>query len=225
MTKIKAMLAAAASLVIGGLAIGIALNQAGQQLGVSAQEWCSAVATAGDVQKREHFLLAYQPGNPIPEAWPDGPDGRILGECSGGTCTIAPAALPDCAYTYQYDCGPQVVGWRVCDVWAHPYVAKGWKLAAADLAYLRWFGSFAEASSTCLANFTGQQCLQLFDADRKCWLLGDGRVCRFGKLLTDGTACPYGQVAAQMPCTVYRGAGSELDDAQRVWTDEEMDEL
>jgi len=225
MSKLRAVLATAATLILGGLGIGIALNQAGVTHDMSAKEWCQAIDRVSDVQKQERFFVAYQPGNPIPQAWPEGESGRVLGACSGGTCTIAPEARPHCAYEYTYDCGPNVDGWRLCEVHAHPYVAKGWKLAAEDNAWLKWFGGLSEVIAKCQAHTTNAKCLTLLDVDNRCWLLNDGSVCRHGTQLGTGDPCPYGSVTAQMPCTVYRGAGSELHDATRVWTDEEMDEL
>lgn len=276
MTKLRTVLAAAAALVATGVTVGVALNQAGVAEGMTATEWCAAIDRVNDVQKKDHFFVAVQPGNPIPEQ----AGGRLLGECSGGTCMIKPDAVdggltyraevaaeecnpepqcdvegpfaghciythnadgltrpPDigtewkttgswgCAYTYTYDCGPEVNGWRVCDVYAHPYIAKGWMLAANEYEYLRWYGSMAAVVTACLEHFTGPECLNLLQADNRCWLLDDGRVCRYGALLGADEACPYARVQARLPCVVNRGAGSEMRDAQRVWTDEEMDEL
>ena len=231
MTKLRAVLAAAASLVIGGLSIGIALNQAGQSEGMTTAEWCAAIDKISDAQKLERFFVAIQDGATIPKAWPDTDSGRLLGDCAGGTCTIAPAASPECAYTYQYDCGPLRQGWRVCEVRAHPYIAKGWLLAANANPDLRWYGSLGQVVTECLVHFSGPDCLALLQADDKCWLLDDGGVCRYGSLLgsaepdESATPCPYARVKARLPCVVNRGAGSEMTDAERVFEPEEMDQL
>ena len=226
MSKLKRVLAAAAALILTGTAVGIALNQAGVAENMTTEEWCKAIDQVRDVQRKDRFFVAVQNGADIPKAWPEGENGRVLGDCAGGTCTIAPDAAPHCSYEYTYDCGPLVGGWRVCEVWAHPYVVRGWALAAADRDDLRWYGGLGQVVAACLEHYTGAECLALLQADDKCWLLDDGRVCRHGNLLGElDTACPYARVQARMPCTVWRGAGSERTDATRVWLDADMDEL
>lgn len=223
MSRLKQVLSAAAALVLGSaLAIGVALNQAGQSEGMSPEEWCSLVERAKDPIRQHSFFIAIQPGNDIPEAYGD----RLLGSCEGGTCTIAPNATPQCSYTYQYDCGPTVGGWKVCEVQdVHPYIAKGWMLAAEGFAYLRWYSSRSEVVTACLEHFTGPECLDLLQADSSCWLLNDGTKCIRGNQVATGIPCPYAQVVAPYPCTTSKGAGMEIKDAQRTFTDEEMDNL
>lgn len=282
MTKLKAVLIAAAALVAAGVAVPLALNQAGIAEGMTPRQWCKAAQRANDIQKREHFYVAVAQGAEIPKE----SGGRLLGECQGGTCMVKPGAVaggfewtctvyarnkwgqlltdppvyaertsrqdgfaepspesdPEddnpcldawtntgrlwgCPVTYDYDCGPLVNGWRVCELYAHPYFAKGWRNEAAANVDFRWFGSLGDVVDECRAHFTGAQCLDLLQADRRCWLLDDGRVCRFGSVLGEDAACPYATVLARLPCVVYRGAGSEMQDVQRVWTDEEMDQL
>lgn len=224
MTRLRALLLAAAALVAGGLGIGVALNQSAQQLDppMSAAEWCTAAARrANDIQRKEHFFVAVAQGAAIPKE----SGGRLLGDCADGTCTVAPDAAPQCAVTYNYECGPLVNGWRVCEIFSHPYFAKGWANEAQTNADFRWYGSLRDVVTACRAHFTGAECLTLLDADRKCWLLQDGSVCRYGHHLGTEDPCPYAQVQGRMPCTVYRGAGSEMGDATREWSEEEFDEL
>lgn len=230
MSKLRRVLAAAATLVVGsGLTIGLALNQAGQAEGMSAKEWCAAIQRVNDIQKQDRFFVALQPGNPVPDAWPEGESGRVLGDCAGGTCTIAPNAPQDCAYTYTYQwIGPVVDGWRVAEVFAHPYVAAGWKLAAADLAYLKWFDSTGALITACQAHTTNAKCAQLLDLDAHNWVLDDDTICRRGIVQgTESTPCPYlaTGIKCKLPPVVYRGAMSWRADCDKQWTDQEMDEL
>lgn len=225
MNNIKQWLSAAAALILTGVAVGVALDQSG----LDVERWCKAIDRVRDVQKKEHFSVAYQPGNPIPKAAGD----RVLGDCSGGVCTIAPDSAPHCSYEYEYECDPVAAsGWRRCKAYAHSYVGKGWELAADDVPWMRWLGPLPEGFARCQESGTFEQCLELFDADNKAWLLGDGRICRNGGI--DGrhtlagdieTPCPYAPNMREMPMTVNRGAGSEMVDATRVWVDEDFDEL
>lgn len=226
MTKLKALLTAAALLVAAGTAIPLALNQAGADLGVTPQQWCEKAQQANDIQKRERFFVGVADGATIPRE----SGGRLLGICGSGLCTIIPGVAEHCPITYDYDCGPLVNGWRICEVWAHPYFAKGWRNEASSNPDFRWYRSLGQVVTDCLAHFTGTQCLQLLQADDKCWLLDTGGVCRFGSLLGSGDEtgpdpCPYARVQARMPCTVWRGAGSEMTDAVREFEAEEFDAL
>lgn len=222
MSKLKAVLMAAAALVAVGSAVGIALNQAGQSVGMTVDEWCDKIDAIRDKQAKEHFFVAVKDGAELPKQ----AGGYLLGDCSGGTCTIAPDAAPHCSYTYDYNCGPLVSGWRVCETYAHPYVLAGW-LAADDDTNIRAYRGFRRVVDDCKANFTGAQCLELLEADKRCWLLDSpakgSPICRYGSLLgsvePDGspTPCPYARVVSGFPCVVNRGAGSEWKPIEQPW--------
>ena len=237
MTKLKALLSTAAALILTGLGVGVAINQAGVTHDVTTEQWCSKIQQVNDVQRKERFFIAIQQGATIPKAAGD----RVLGDCAAGVCTIAPEAAPDCAYTYTYDLGPLVNGWRIAEVWAHPYVAKGWLLAADAQADLRWYASLGQVVGECLEHFTASECKTLLDVDGRCWVwdtdplppdeddrhFAPGDRCRYGGHMGADEPCAYnypGEMKAS-PCTVYRGAGSEDIDSAREFTPEEMDEM
>lgn len=250
MTRLRAVLAAAAALVLGGTALSVALRQAGQAEGLTCAEWCTRTAQYNAPDERHTFYIAFPSGTNVPEAHAD----RILGACSGGTCTVEPASCEQCAVSYPYELSPAVQGYRLAEIHAPPYIARGWKLWAQDTAGVRWYGSHAEVRAACLAHFTGAQCRDLLRGDERCWRLADGtrdvygwagdpatwqvvgtepyfRCCRYGLLACEptvsglnGTACPYAQAIGPMDCVSYRGPqGAELD-AQHIWTDEELDQ-
>ena len=225
MTRLKAVLTAAAVLILGGLGVGVALNQAGVTHGMGTQEWCAAIGRVNDIQQQDRFFVALQPGNPIPQAHGE----YVLGACADNVCAIAPAAAPECAYTYSYSwIGPAIDGWRVAEVYAHHYIANGWRMAAADLAYLKWFGSTGALITACLAHTTPAKCAQLLSVDAWNWVLTDDTICRRGIVQgTEADPCPYlaTGIKCKLPEVVYRGAGSEMTDCLREWTDAEMDEL
>ena len=230
MTRLKQLAGAAAALVIaGGIAVGLALNQAGQSMTppVTCAEWNASAATWQDAQQGERAILAVKSGAEIPKAVGD----RLLGDCVGGICTVKPQACEQ-AVTYSYQCGPLVNlgepgSWRLCEVRAPLYFLGAWKaVATATPGSFRFFGGFGEAQSSCLALTSGANCLALFDAGARCWLLNDGRTCDHGLMYGPGLGgsepCAYARVKAPMPCVVDRGAGSELVDAARVLAEEEM---
>jgi hypothetical protein len=227
MTRLKLLIAGAVAALVAGVAtIPLALKQSAQELQYTCAEWQRDIQRFNDVQERDTFYIAVQVGATIPNHSGD----RLLGDCSGGTCTIAPPDQCDGSVTYTYDCGPAVNGWRVCSIFAPPYFAKGWKNEASTNAQFKWLGGFSTAVGKCLEVLTGQECMDAFDADRSCWLLDTGGCCRYGLRGCEptasglnGAACPYARVVSPMPCTVYRGAGSEMVDATRVWADEEFE--
>lgn len=227
LAKLKRVLRTAAALVLGGAAVTAALITAGQQEDMSLSEWCAATRAYRDPSTYETFFLAFPVGTEIPQAWPQDTAGRLLGVCSSGTCTIDPGR---CAVEYSYHLAPAAAGYRLAEVHAPPYIAGGWRRWALDTAGVHWWDSFAQVVDACRANFTGAECLQLLEADGRCWLLDDGTCCRYGKRGCapsdsglNGGACPYAQVVAPMPCTVSRGAGAELVDATKDWSESEYE--
>lgn len=225
MSTFKQVLVTAAGLVVASaLALTVALQQAGQSHGMTCEEWRVAVERASDEGKWERFFVAVQDGTDIPEAHGT----RVLGDCSAGTCTILPQGCDD-AFTYDYDASPLVAGWRVVEMHTHPYFAGGWKPWAAATAGARWYGSLGQVVTACQANFTGSQCLDLLQADDKCWLLDDGQICRYNKLYGPGVGgtevCPYANVLARLPCRVLRGAGTEISDVAKEFTDADLNVL
>jgi hypothetical protein len=226
MTKFRAAIAAAAALIIaGGITVGQALYQAGQSEGLTCAEWNARAKEFNNKQTKRHFYVAIQNGTPIPKAFGN----KVLGDCAAGVCTVQPNGC-DLAITCEYDISPLVSGWRLAEVWAHPYFATGWYKAAGGTPGLRWYKSMRDVVAACRAHFTGAQCLQLLQADSKCWLLNDGHVCRYGLEYGPGIGgadadgipvyCRYADVLSPLPCTVYNGAGSELSEANEEWPED-----
>jgi hypothetical protein len=227
MTKLKALLAAAAVLVAGGTTVTIALRQAGQQVGATCGEWAQLFERVSDPQAARQFYLAVQSGATIPKQ----AGSYLLGDCAASACTYLPQGCTT-SYDYTYDCGPLRNGWRICTVNAHPYVARGWKQAAADSGgAIRWYGTKAEVVSACLAHFTGADCLAMLGGvSTGCWRLDTGDICRHGYIVRvngpgDATpvACPAARVVGPFACTTNRGAGSEWQDAAETFSDAEME--
>ncbi len=250
MTKLKAVLATAAALVLGGLGVYQAMTESGQTHEMGIGEGCKRIAHISDVQKQKTWFLAIPNGTEIPKAWPDAPDGRVLGNCADGVCQFGPSADHECNYYYTYKSSPLVNGYRMFEVRSHKYIAAGWRAwakstdaeAFGDRVY--WWASFSSPLKGCInsPNMTNSQCLNILELDKRCLFLPDGRACRHGRLLGEDSACPYVQIVnyiedpgsylawddpALYPCTVYRGAGSERQDAFKDWEaePEEFDEL
>lgn len=231
MTRIKAVLTAAAlAFAAGGVTIYQAIQQGGQQEQVTLPQWCKAIDRVQDIQQQDRFFVALQPGNPIPQAHGE----YVLGACASGVCQLGHSAGHECNYTYTYSwIGPTVDGFRVAEVYAHHYIANGWRMAAADLGYLKWFGSTGALIDACQTHTSNAKCAQLLSVDSHNWVLLDGSICRRGYVQgtateeDPGTPCPYLATGIQckLPEVVYRGAGSEMTDCLRVWEPEEMGTL
>jgi hypothetical protein len=91
MTRLIRVLKAAAALVLtGGLALGVALNQGAQTVEprYTCAEWAEVARRYSDPQQQETFFVALPVGATVPAAYGD----RVLGNCSAGECTIKPAA-------------------------------------------------------------------------------------------------------------------------------------
>lgn len=226
-TKLKALLAAAAALVAIGVAVPRALRQAGQEQGATCGQWASMVERVSDEQAQRSFYLAITEGAEIPKS----AGTYLLGDCGGGSCSYLPEGC-DAGYTYSYTKGPLRNGWRIYEVRAHPYVARGWKQAASDSGgTIRWYGTKADVVTACLAHFAGGDCLAMLGgASNGCWLLDTGDICRDGYVVrvhgpgdAEPQACPAARIIAPFPCTVNRGVGSEWQEVQETFTDEEME--
>lgn len=227
MTKLKAILAAAAALVAIGVTVPLALRQAGQAEGATCADWASMVDRVSDPQAVRQFYLAVQDGAPIPEQ----AGGFLLGECAGGVCEYLPEGCST-AYQYTYSAGPLRNGWRIVTVEAAPYVARGWKQAATESGgAIRWYGTKAQVVTECLAHFSGADCLAMLGgAASGCWRLDTGDICRHGYVVrVNGpgddppVVCPAARIVSPFLCVTNRGAGSEWADAAEVYTDEEME--
>ena len=227
MTRLKQVLTAAAALIVGGLGVTVALQQAALDMhpNYTRTEWNLDTSKHRDEQTWATFFLAIPNDVEIPKAWPATPDGVVLGDCLNGQCCID-------GLCYRYNRGPLVNGYRLHEIYAPPYFANGWRKWALDTPTVKWMWSFGQVVDLCRASpeFTDVQCLNLLEGDKRCWRLNTGGCCRYGLRGCEptasglnGEACPYALVTGPMPCVTNRGAGSAMADAVREWTVEEMD--
>ena len=84
-------------------------------------------------------------------------------------------------YRYRFEVSQDVNGWRVARTEAHPYLARSWELyAAANPDDVLFWRGYSEAPTVCRARFTAGQCLAALRAVNDCFVLEDGRLCRYG---------------------------------------------
>ena len=115
MKRLKRILAAAAGLVVtGGLALGVALQQANlaDPDPMTCAEWKQAIERVGSGDWGTMFVAVEQ-GYTLPTAV-ESPN-RVLGECAGGECVIEPQGCP-VPFTYEYRVSSLVNGWRLAEV-------------------------------------------------------------------------------------------------------------
>lgn len=204
MTKLRKVLATAAALILGGgYTVYQAIQEAGTTHEMSMSEWCANVAHRSNTQLIETWHLAIPNGTSIPQAWPDEPDGRVLGVCNAGTCEFGASQGHECNYTYTYSASTLVNGYRLYTIRSHPYIAGGWRAWAKVTdsepfgSRVYWWGdSLSDPMVACIRSpdMTDSQCLALLEMDTKCVFLPDGSACRYGTQLGTGDACPYAEI-------------------------------
>ena len=174
MSRLRAYLLAAVALVGGGVTLTVALQDAADDVSppLECPEWDTQIDRLK--QRRVGFFVMFQPGVTIPETH----DNRILGTCVAATrtCTVS---RQDClnSYTYSFDLGPNVAGWRLAYTDSHPYFARSWERLAADTANLEFLGGYKEAGPACIATaLTGAQCRSLFASINDCWREQPGNI-------------------------------------------------
>lgn len=226
MSRLRQLLVAAAALVLGGLGLDQALHDAGQAAAPkwNCSEWAQVAQRYSDLQQQETFYVAVPTGSAVPSVVGD----RVLGDCAGGVCTIKPASCSDAA-TWTYKAGAPLGGKVIIRARAPLYVAEGLRRWVGGLTGGLWLGSFGQAVSTCLSLTTAANCRTMLGGVSDCWLLSDGRLCRYGRLYGPGeggaSACPALDAGARpMPCEVSRGAGSELADVARAFNATDLSE-
>lgn len=221
MTRLRAILAAAALLVVGGVAIPLALQQAGDSASppMKCSEWSQLLDSVSEQQQWETFFVGATSANlPPPKAYGN----YILGDCAAGMCTVSHATCPG-SLSYSYQLSPLVNGKRVARFLAPLIFAKGWYAWATHTAGVRFMRSFKEAASECLSLETAANCRSLLSGVSDCWLRADGQLCRYGRLFGPGmggtTTCAVQAGDQPYPCETMRSAEEE---GARVWTDAEL---
>jgi hypothetical protein len=223
--RFKAAIAAAVTLVLGGTAVIVAMQEAGQLEGFTCRNLYRVASEYNAADEQHTFFLAIQGGVSIPKAY----ESWMFGDCSGGSCEISmQGCAPAGTIHYTYELGSLVGGWRVYEVLAHPDIARGWHAWASDTAGARFYWGGGQVVDSCMANFTGAQCLSLLDFGDRCWLLKSGQgVCRGGLHYGPGVGgrdankdpvpCPNAEILSPIDCTTSRGAGGGLRDAAATW--------
>ena len=222
--KLKLVWRRAVIIVAIGGTFSAALWQAMQEQDVDCAQWALAAARANDIQEQHVFYTARRQGTTLPDT---------LGTCAAGVCSITPSGCTG-SVQYKFDLGPFVsVGgnnWQVVKIEAHPLVAGRLKaFADANPTTVKWFGSFGQLVSSCLALTTGTNCRNMIAPLHDCWLQADGTLCRYSRttridgpgLESDGACSPVAG-SKPFPCVVSRGAGSESEDAAKLWADAEL---
>ena len=236
-TKLRATLAGVAVIFLaGGVNIYQAYTTAGANAGLTIDEQCLLAPIYNDEQLHGTFYIAIPQTivtEGLPQAWPDDPDGRVLGSCNAEVCQFGRSANHACNFYYSYKGGPLVNGYRLFEVTAHPFIAGGWRAWAQSTSgeafgtRVYWWESFVGPLKGCInsPNMTDVQCLNLLDLDSRCLVLPDGRLCRYGLLVGETGNCPYATIlpvpesAALFPCIVDAGD----DPIVEAWRDWELE--
>lgn len=204
--RIKAVLSAAAALVVAGATVAVGLQQAAQdELGrpATCDDWNRAFDFA-ETQPEVEWFMASASGYVPPAAVGT----RLLGDCAAGQCTIQPQGCAE-KFSYTFERGaPTGVGWRLTRFKGPGYAAVSWRaLAASNPSNARFYGSWGELTTACLAQFTAAQCRALAATlGSVCWKRG-AQVCRNGRLFgpgLGGVTCSGGTCTAAT-CTVQAG--------------------
>lgn len=229
MTRMKKVLVTAATLVLGGLAVSVALRQAAQFLDpvMTCGEWTKLIGQYNNKQGWERFFIAIQNGTPVPKAVEDGDNDRLLGDCSGGKCVFDPDPCNENAtFEYEYELSPLVNGWRLAEVFGPRYLVGGWKKAADVTPGMRFYWSHSTAWQECRNHFSKADCFELFKPFVQ-FIFDDSTRCENGRWYGPGKggteACPTGTIVRLMPKLTYRGAGSEFVDSNKVWEQADLD--
>lgn len=201
MTRLRALLVAAAALVAGGTALTLALRNAGLSLvpPMTCSEWSRLVTEAQQLPPSDWFMAGasgYSPPTTISD--------RVLGECAAGKCVVAPQGC-EASYSYDFDRSPAVNGWFLYHFRGPLYFAEGWRqLATAVPASAKFFEGWKDVWAKCTALATVARCLQMLDGAGACWKRAGGFYCRKGLLYGPGLG---GVNADGSPATCAPAAG------------------
>lgn len=224
MTRLRSILSAAAALVVaGGVALGLALNQAGQQMTpkMTCAEWSKLVETARDTTTHHDFFMVASALPP--EAFGD----RVIGTLSNGTATVKPQACDD-GFEWTYRVSAVVNGKRLVRVHAPTYTAgalKAWAAATPDAA---WLGSYGEAYAKCISAVPVATCKSVLASTVDCWKRADGQLCRYGRLYGPGRggdeACTPAPESGDKPypCELPASQSPETE-ATKAWEESELE--
>ena len=152
-------------------------------------------------------------------------------ECAITACDVKADSHPR-TLTYPYRIGGLVNGWRLARVTSPRYFALGWKQLASEAAEVRFYKSYADVVTSCLANFTPVQCRNLVSGVSECWLnTSDGSYCRYGLTYAVGVGgvnpdgspatCTVGVNHVPFPCSDEgRGQAWAAQAPTEAWPDD-----
>jgi hypothetical protein len=168
-TKLKAVLASAATLfVAGGITFGVALQQAGQAHDVTCSQFNRAMVKPQQRDNQRTAYIAFLNDfdlASIPPAFDDSGTARHLGDCAGGWCEYNPngCTYEEHAPRFPYNCPPKVDGNRVCAMSGPLLWLGNWKRYAAVTPDVVFLDGCGDLLTRCLANFTGAQCRDMLE--------------------------------------------------------------
>jgi hypothetical protein len=208
MTRLRALLAAAAVALVGGaVSLSVALQDEAAVIDppMACKEWGRRLGRHRE-SRREFFVLV-QAGYDVPAAIGD----RVIGDCQGRRCKIS---REDCqedadsraySYRYRFETGGLVNGWRAAKADVHRYIAKGWQDLADAASEVVWLGSYKQAPANCVAtSLSAAQCRNLLRSVNDCW-----REQPSGTIHTDGSHVPDTD-DEWWPCVVVAGENPEV---------------
>jgi len=230
MSRFKRILAAAAALG-GTLAVALLTANQADPEPMTCREFGALVRRLEG--ERLTYFVAVRHGYAPPEMAAS----RPLGECASRRCTIGAQGCRH-IYSYRYEPGPLVNGWRLVKLVSHPYVAGGWRELAQGNPDLHFMRSYGEAVSLCVARFGAASCRGLLRSVNDCWERSGGEQCRGGLRYGPGAggvqpnpaplttppapdACTVGADDAWVPCEDDgRGRGYYDGDARAAMPSE-----
>jgi len=154
MTKLKKFWAAAAALVIAGVAVVTALDQAAEAEHLTCKQWRAVAERSMDEQAQHRFFM----------------------DVSENVEVLNSITRCNTELRWRMKPGPLVNGRRLHRVRAVPRIAGLLKRWASVTPGVRWYGEASRAWDQCLGNHSLARCRSLFQVARHCWRLGDDTV-------------------------------------------------
>lgn len=227
--RLRAALLAAATLVVGGVAlITTALDSArsGLQPAMSCAEWDRAVAELFAPADYRWFFVGVASGTNPPAAFraANGID-YPLGDCAAGTCTIGPGSCTQ-SISWSYQVSAAVNGRRIVATKMPAQLALAWKKWASEAPGVVWLGSWSELVTACVAAHAAADCRTMINDLNPCWRRNATTWCRNGRLYgagAGGTAtCTVQAGDLPIACDTSHGAGGEEAERNTSYSDADL---
>lgn len=178
MNRLRAALAAAAALIAGGTAIGLALRTAEP----SCAFWARVQDEAAS-QPPNDWFVAVADGFAVPSTAGE----YVLGNCGAQGCRLSPAGC-NVDIDYSAERSGSLGGWRLYRLQGPRYFARAWReLASTEPASVKFFRSWKDLGADCIATGrTAAQCRAIIaSVPGVCWRRG-AQYCRDGLLYGPG---------------------------------------